>query len=359
LHVQSFYALIIVVAIKASAAREIDALVADLTGPDTIAREAAIARLTVIGSRAVERLLGIIRTSEGSQTRISAFRALEGIRDPRSLEPALAVAASDKDAGVAAAAVGLARAFIQQEKGASIVERLTTLALDRVRPDAVRLAAMAALKDLPPSTVAPLLSALADDPSKAIRSEATRSPAATRPHGRGRLDVESVLARAADGSLPDSPDQLREALASAPRATTLAALLRIVERVRERESAESAKQRERWASARAAAHLALAKRRSRIGLYDLREWLESPRAALHLDALAALALIGDDSCLEPIATRYAAPQDEWSKTRLADLFRSIVTRDRVSRRRPVIKRIERKQKQALDELWPSPRTRQS
>jgi len=349
--------LISVVAIKASAAREINALIADLTGPDTVAREAAVARLTVIGPRAVERLLGVIRTSDGSQTRVSALRTLEGIRDPRSLEPALEIASADKDAAVAAAAVALARAFIQQDKGATIVERLTKLALDRVRPDAVRLAAIAALKDLPRSTVAPLLSALADDPSRAIRSEATRSPEPTRPHAGERVDADAVLARASDGSLPDSPDQLREALVSATRATTLAALLRIVERVREREAAESAKQRERWAAARAAAHLALAKRRSRIGLYDLREWLQSPRGALPVDAYAALSLVGDDSCLEPIAIRYAAPQDDWSKGRLADLFRSIVARDRITRRGAVIKRIERKQKRALDELWPSTRSR--
>ncbi|HEX7137724.1 MAG TPA: hypothetical protein VF219_07755 [Vicinamibacterales bacterium] len=349
-------------AIKASAAREIDTLIADLTGPDTVAREAAVARLTVIGPRAVERLLGVVRTSDRSQARVSALRALEGIRDHRSLDPALEIASGDSDAGVAATAIGLARAFLQRDKGTNIVERLTRLALDRDRADGVRLAAIAALKDLPASTVAPLLRALADDASTAIRSEATGSSAATRPadaRARERSDADAILARAADGGLPDSPDQLREALASVTRATTLAALLRVVERVREREGTESARQRERWAAARAAAHLALAKRRSRIGLYDLREWLESPRAALPLDAFAALSLVGDDSCLEPIATRYAAPQDEWSKSRLADLFRSIVARDRVSRRRPVIKRIERKQKQALDELWPGSRSRES
>ena len=71
-----------------------------------------------------------------------------------------------------------------------------------------------------------------------------------------------------------------------------------------------------------------------------------------MDAFAALSLVGDASCLESIAGRYAAPPDEWSKSRLADLFRAIVKREGVSRRHPVIKRIERKQKPALDELWP-------
>ncbi len=87
-------------------------------------------------------------------------------------------------------------------------------------------------------------------------------------------------------------------------------------------------------------------------VYDLREWLETARAPLPVDAFAALSLVGDASCLEAIASRYAAPPDEWSKSRLADLFRAILKREGVSRRDPVIKRIERKQRRALDELWP-------
>jgi hypothetical protein len=139
---------------------------------------------------------------------------------------------------------------------------------------------------------------------------------------------------------------------SVTRTTTLTTLLRIVERVREKEAGESATRREKWTAARAAGHLALARRRSRVGLYDLREWLETARTPLPVDAFAALSLVGDASCLEAIAGRYAAPQDEWSKSRLADLFRAIVRREGVSRRHPVVKRIERKQKPALDELWP-------
>jgi hypothetical protein len=102
----------------------------------------------------------------------------------------------------------------------------------------------------------------------------------------------------------------------------------------------------------AAAHLALARRRSRVGVYDLREWLESTRTPLPVDAFAALAIVGDRSCLEPIVSRYAASRDEWSKTRLADMFRAIVKREAISRRHAAIKRLERRQKRALDELWP-------
>src|SRR5262249_25680352 len=154
-----------------------------------------------------------------------------------------------------------------------------------------------------------------------------------------------LLSCAAEGRLPDHPDQLRQALASVARTPTLAALLRIVERVREKEAEEPARRREKWAAVRAAAHLALAKRRSRIGLYDLREWLDPSTTPLPVDAFAALSLVGDASCLESIANRYRDPQDEWSKSRLADMFRAIVEREAVSRRHPAIKRIERKHKQ--------------
>jgi HEAT repeat protein len=345
------------VAIRASAAKEIDTLIADLTGPHAVAREAAIARLTVIGARAVERLLLVAQSSTEPAARVSAFRALEGIRDPRSLGPALKAASSEADPRVAAAAVGVARPFIRQDRGASVVDQLTKLALDAHGAEAVRLAAITALKDLDAPTVAPLLKTLAGDSKPAIRAEAARPADAARSSSTasGRAartaEADALLARAADEGLPENPDQLREALTSATRTTTLAALLRVVERVREKEAGESQARREKWTTARAAGHLALARRRSRIGLYDLREWLESARAPLPVDAFAALALVGDASCLEAIASRYGAPSDEWSKSRLADLFRAIVKREAVSRRHPVIKRIERRQKPALDELW--------
>jgi hypothetical protein len=45
------------VVIKASSAKHIQALIADLADPDGVTREAAVARLTVIGARAVEQLI--------------------------------------------------------------------------------------------------------------------------------------------------------------------------------------------------------------------------------------------------------------------------------------------------------------
>ena len=53
--------------IKASASAEIRLLVDALSGPDDVRRDAAAARLSVIGARAVERLLEAYKRAETPQ----------------------------------------------------------------------------------------------------------------------------------------------------------------------------------------------------------------------------------------------------------------------------------------------------
>jgi len=98
------------------------------------------------------------------------------------------------------------------------------------------------------------------------------------------------------------------------------------------------------------AHLALAKRGSRIALYDLREWLETARQPLPVESLAALSLIGDASCLEPIAKAYARSRDEWWRQHLTDAFRTIIERERITKRKAVMKKIEKKWPEAFRRL---------
>ena len=131
----------------------------------------------------------------------------------------------------------------------------------------------------------------------------------------------------------------------------LPVLVRLVDRIRERESAEPPNQRAAWTAARALAHLVLARRRSRVALYDLRDWLEQTSDPLPVEALAALSLIGDASCLEPITSSYVRSNDAWWKDRLTDVFRAIVERERLTRRHGKIKRIEKRWKPALGALW--------
>jgi HEAT repeat protein len=173
------------VTIRKSAATQVDALAADLTSDSAVTRETAIARLTVIGSRAVDGLIAFLdRPDTGATARIAALRALEAVGDARAVDIALR-ATADRDAGVATAAVALARLFLRDRRGAAVLDRLTALVLDRARPESVRLETVAALADLNPSTLKPLWKALADDPSPAIRERVGAGmPSRNRPAPR-------------------------------------------------------------------------------------------------------------------------------------------------------------------------------
>ena len=326
------------VTIRKSSAANIEALAANLTSDSAVTREAAIARLTVIGPRAVESLLAFVNRPEtGATARRAALRALEAVGDVRALDAAL-LATNDADAGVAAAAVAVARVFLRSRRGATVLDRLTALVLDRARPEAVRLEAVAALGDLNPSTLKPLWDALSDDPSPAIRARVSA--------GGGRLPVAvntvDRLTAAAERGLPDDPEALRRMLGIGGTAVPLPALHRIVERIRDREASEPSARRGEWARARGTAHVALAKRSSRLGLYDLREALDGATAGLPVEFLAALSIVGDASCLEAIAAAHARASDSWWRDHLADTFQAIVARERLTRRHAVIKKIEKR-----------------
>lgn len=305
--------------IRASSTREIASLIADLASVNPVERDAAVARLTIIGPRAVERLVAAATASGGAESRAAAWSALEAIGDARAVEPALAALASPQTPPAsAAAAAGVARRFIAGPHGAAIVERLTMVVLDRARPDTVRRAALHALRDLDRRTIAPLMKSLAADPI-----------AADRERGGSSL----TIANAAERALGDDPAVLRAAIAKADAQTPPTLLLRIVERVREREGAEPPARRGDWQLVRAAAHQALAERGSRIALYDLRESLERATSPLPAAFLAPLALIGDATCLEAISAAHAHATDAWMRERLAQLFYTIVGRERVTKKR--------------------------
>jgi len=331
------------VAIKVSAAREIDTLIGDLAGPSAVRRDAAVARLTVIGARAVDRLVALAASDASASARIAALRALDGIGDVRGLDTAL-VATHDADPGVAITAIALTRAFLFTERSPDVVDHLTAVAVDTARPDRVRVKAIRALKDLDAETIAPLVQSLSSDSHAAVRAEASGSAAP------GVTPSAAIERMAADG-LPDRADAVRDLIARGGTTAALPALLRVVERVRDREATEPPDHRAAWATARAAAHLALARRESRVALYDLREWLEASISPLPVDAIAALALIGEASCLEPIAASCAQSHDAWWQDRLRDTFHTIAERDGLTRRHAVGKRIEKRWPAVAKTLW--------
>jgi HEAT repeat protein len=326
------------VPVRASSATQIDSLIGDLSGVSDVKRDAAVARLAVIGARAVSRLIELAESGASPLARAAAFRALEAIGNARALDAALRSAA-DRDAAVAVAAIGAARVFMRGHHGVKVVDRLTGTALDQRRPDAVRLAAVRALRELEPSTVAPLMKSLARDRSEAVRAEA--AAARDRPDA-SPAERAAALEQIAAGSLPDDPAALKRKIVGSGETAALPVLLKIVENVRDREAAEPKAKRAAWTTARAAAHLALARRNSRLALYDLRESLESASEPLPVDMLAALELIGDASCLEPIAAAFAKATDEWWRGHLKQAFEAIAARQKMTPRHAVMKKIRAK-----------------
>jgi hypothetical protein len=163
-----------------------------------------------------------------------------------------------------------------------------------------------------------------------------------------------VIARAAEGSLPDDPAALRHALNLSGASAPLPALLKVVERVREREGAEPPAVRDQWRLTRAVAHVALANRDSRIALYDLREMLEARplRAAGRL--LEAAGAIGDRS-LVPTLARLAADEPGLSEP-CAAAFARIVRRESL-RRTGAARGVKPEHREALARLWAASRSR--
>ena len=339
-------------AIQVSSSKLIDSLIADLAAGPASRREAAVARLTLAGPRAVERLAALAGSDGASlPARAAALRALEGIGDPRALTPALEILSdvrADVSLGIAAAAV--ARVFLRGARGAAAVDRLSEVALDRARPDAVRLAALRVLRDLKPATIAPLLRSLAADPSAAIRADAM-----AKKKGRTAApDPLEFVAGVAEHGLADEAHDaaaLQRALAEAGNSVPLPDLHRLIERIREREAVEPAARKKEWTAARAAVHVALANRGSRLALYDLRDSLQG-EAPLPADFIAALTAVGDASCLESVAAAHAKTKHAAWRGQLADAFRAIVAREGLTRRHAAVKRLALRYARALEELWP-------
>jgi HEAT repeat protein len=322
------------VPIKASSAQQIEGLIAQLSSESASRRDAAVARLTLFGARAVPRLVQLLESNPPREETIAALHALEAVADRRAVDSVLH-SIERPESEVAAAAARAAAALTGGPDGARVVDRLTATALDGSRAERVRLAAVRTLRTLKRSTIAPLLKALAKDPSEAIRREAS---------GSSPTDPLTVVLSAADGDLPESAAELGSAVDEAGAQASLAALL----------GAGVG-----WTRARGRVHLELARRGSRIALYDLREAFEEARAPLPDDFLAALSKIGDESCLESLATAFAHTTDRRWRPYLAEAFGSIVKREKLTHRSVVAKRIAKRWPGPFDALWPGKAGRSS
>ena len=319
--------------IQRSAGAEIRQLIDALGGTDDTRRESSVARLAVIGPRAVEHLLQEFPAATG-RARAGMLRALEALGDPRALTTARG-ALQDGSAAVQTAAIGALRALLRggtaaAERGAD--DALVAAALDRQRVAAVRLAAWDAIHESGGDAPEPVRRALADDPDPDVRARVGAPPAP-------RLDVWQ---EATEGRLPATPAALKPALAAHKTTARLTDLQRLVDRVRAREQQEAdVSLREEWRAVRGALHQALAARNSRLALYDLRDSLLASER-LPVAFLAAIEDIGDATCLDTIAAAYdesSRSGDTWWREHLASAFRAIVHREGLTRRHAAIKRV--------------------
>lgn len=333
-------------AIRPSASHEVRRLIGDLESGDPVRRDAAVARLAVIGTRAVRQLLEHLTASADPGARAALLLALEAIPDPRSVDPVLhALDAPEPD--VRQAATRAARGLLALPQGTRLLDRLAGRALEAGAPGDERIASVEALTGLPPRTLRPLLERLRDDPDRTVREAVARA-------GVPVDDPIAELEEAADGWLPREPETVLHLVARAAGEAPLSTLHRLIEKIRSREAEGRAGRRRDWGAVRAALHLALARRGSKVALYDLRETFERAKEPLPADYLSALGLIGDPTALEPLAVAFVAARgmadaDQWRRD-VARVFRTIVAREGLTRRHGPIRRVRARYREEIAEL---------
>jgi len=331
--------------IKPSASAEIRELIAGLGGSDDVRREAAIARLAVIGPRAVDALLHAYASTADRDMRIAVLRALEPSGDRRTI--GIAGQAITQGGEVATAAATALRGLLDSTDATASTEALDLLVatvLDRSAERVVRMTAFDALHAMPEPVRARIRQALQSDPDPHLKARALDS-------SNSIAMADAIWEDALEGKLPDHAASLRDATHTRASAAPFSALQKMIDAVRAREGTATAARRAEWQTMRGALHQALALRGSRVAVYDLRESLEDARAPLPSSFLAALHVVGDPSCLEPLAAAYvrAGAESRW-RSQLAAAFRAIATRERVTRRHVVVKRIAARWPHAAKEL---------
>src|SRR6185369_6125364 len=202
--------------IRPSAGAEVRQLIEALGAADDVTRESAIARLAVIGPRALEHLLNDFPAAT-ARVRAGMLRVFEATDDARVL-PLVRASLADASASVQSTAIGVLRALAASEQpkvARDALDALVAVALDSERIAAVRLTAIEALRDQP-DVWQPLKAKLAGDPDPAISGGAAAPPAT--PAG-GWADAVA-------GRLPAAPAAVKRLLASSRASARLTELQR-------------------------------------------------------------------------------------------------------------------------------------
>jgi hypothetical protein len=327
------------VVIRRSSTREVQALVADILSQAAddggVRREAAVARLRVIGDRAIRQVVAAFDAATAVDAQAALLRVMEGRRETAAADVAARALASPVPQ-VRVGAIAVAKGLLDEAGGPALLDRVAALAVDRAEPAEVRLAATSMLAALPGDAAQPVLQQLASDPDPAIRLAAA-------PRSAGGDEPGAEIRDAASGQLPADAGRLLDALARDGASVPLPTLHRLVATVREREGRERRDRGRRdWLTVRGAVHQALATRGSRVALYDLRESLEGASEPLPPAFTDAVAAIGDESCLEPLAARYAEAEDDAWRAALGQAASAIAARERVTLRSAVARRLKAK-----------------
>ncbi len=397
-------------AIVASRSRQIHDLLGQLGSPKPSQREAAVARLTLIGERAVPALVEWMKGAEPTGRR-AGLEVLGRLRDART-ENLVTSLVSDPDETVAERAIELAgehpgrgavaelsrvvrqgrpprrRAALEalcrlhRADALEAMEALLELLVDEAAEPELRIRALDALAGSDRKALRPVLRRLRTSGSAELKRhlaelEAGPHRRASRSSGPERL-VEAWLSdpagREARRRLLAALDQdktaldrVHQVLAQTDDPSTLRALIELLEEHRSpaslprlhelvRRLAEGPGSPERG-EARARAHLALATLDSRIALYDLRELLpEAPVESLPL-LLSAAGRVGDASLLPALARR--AAEDPEAVEDCAVALRAIMKRERLRRSSRAAKAVPAQHQGALDLLWKRARGRRS
>jgi len=318
---------------------DVSRLVEDLVSGNQIQRESAAARLAVIGARTVPRLIDVVRNARASSdARAAALRALSAIGDVRAVAVATDVLDA-RDPNLSLDAIDVLGGLVQgtEAEATTAFDKLAELALDAKADVEHRLAAIDALDGLPERLLRPLYQTLASDPASRVVARIVRKQAGVM------LSLTELVER----GLPDNPALVGAAVREDGAEAKLTTLKRAVEAVRARESTSNEEAALLWRAVRGQLHQALADRGSRMAVDDVRETLESTRGPLPVGFVSAAGAVGDDSCLEAIATAWveAKPEDRWWRDHLADAFGAIVSREGVTRRHRTLQKIMKR--------WPS------
>jgi hypothetical protein len=333
------------VVIKRPAGSEAERLVADLVGGPQDRADAAAARLVVLGVRAVPHLVAALRAAlpAPAAERVVAVLA-QAPPTKNTLATLDAIIDGGQLPGARVALQGWVALLPSPDAGvaARALDRITAVSLDPARPAAVRETAIQALAALPGHESEPLLARLAEDPDASVAAAARRQTAA-------RLGSTG-------GDVATDAESLRRFAATSADAA-LADLHRLVVSARDREAqAPLPDARAAWQAARAALHLALARRGSTVALYDLRELIAKATAPPPVAALAALTAIGDVTCVEAIADAFDRIDDSWTRDRLREAMAAIAGRAGPTRRHAAFTRLAARQHPLLEGL-PLPRSR--